>query len=696
MAGEDAMVPTTPATGLPAAPAVDTPVEVSPAEKKLVGKWLRKIKAAEKHWKPVFDRMKECQQIATHGAYKEWLADKTRYVAPILNRHINLAVSQLYAKNPQAIAEARRKLNYTVWDGTQEQPQILAAKAMMGDSVSQANLMAVGADITNARNLDALAKRMADTSTLLYQYQIDQQPFSFKTQIKALVRRTKVNSVGYVKLTFVREMEARPEPTVELEDSTPKVKALERLAHETQENEDECETEVAQMQAASILQDFQNQPDRVVREQIVFDYPRSNEIILDPATRHLRSLLGCGWLAHRFDLTEDQIEDTYGVDIEDYLGEDVQKARDMMGNREDEADPTYKVYEVQDKRFKQTFVICEGCDRFLRPPEEPDVYLERFFNIFPLVFNEIENDDEIFPLSDVWIARHMQFEYNRSREGLREHRIAARPYWLAARGRLGETDKAGLSAHAAHSIVEVTPGGDDKPLSSVVESGPTASIDPNLYEVESVHADVQRTLGTQEANLGGTSGATATETSIAENSRMSSLSDNIDDLDDLLTELARASGQVLLRSMSKEMVVQIVGEGAAWPDAPVSRQQAADEITLKVRAGSSGRPNQAASLANLERAWPALSQIPGINPEPLGAKYADLLDIDFADLSRAGTLSIVAQNAMAKPPAAPPQTTDPGQQGAHGAANAPQAPERPPGAQPAFPAPGEAGLPMNG
>lgn len=689
MAGEEMMAP----EQAPVVAPTEKPIEeASRAEKKLVSKWLKKIKAAEKHWNPVFERMKKCQQIATHGAYKEWLADETRYVAPILNRHINLAVSQLYAKNPQAVAEARRKLNHTVWDGTMEQPQILAAQSMMGDQVAQATLIAVSNDIAQAKNLETLAKRMAETSTILYQYQVDQQPFSFKTQIKALVRRTKVNCVGYVKLNFVREMESRPEPTAELEDSTAKVKALERLVEEAQENEDDCETEVAQMQAASLLQDFQDQPDRVVREQIIFDYPRSTEIILDPNTRHLKSLLGCGWLAQRYDLTEDQIKDTYALDIEEYLIEDIKSARNMMGEKADEAEQTYKVYEVQDKRLKQVFVICEGCEKYLRPPQEPDVYLERFFNIFPLVFNEIENDEEIYPLSDVWIARHMQFEYNRSREGLREHRIAARPYWLAARGRLGETDKANLAAHAAHAIVEVTPDGSDKPLSSVVEAGPTAAIDPNLYETESIHGDMQRAVGTQEANLGSTSGATATESSIAENSRMSSLSDNVDDLDEMLTELASASGQVLLRSMSKEMVIQIVGEGAVWPDAPVSRQQAADEITIKTRAGSSGRPNQAAELANLERAWPALSQIPGINPEPLGQKYANLLDIDYAELNRAGTLSIVAQNAMAKPMAAPPPGSDPAQQGGQGGANAERPPEQTPGPQPAFPAPGEAGL----
>lgn len=667
-------------------------VIVPKGEKDLVARWLKKIKAAEKHWAPVFERMKKCQQIAAHGAYKEWVEEETRYVAPILNRHINQAVSQLYAKNPQAVAAPRKRLYNAVWDGSTEQPTFLGAQAMMGDPAAAQMLTAVTQDIIEAKIQKTLADRMAKTMTILHAYQVDEQPYDFKTQIKALVRRVKVNGVGYVKVGFVREMELRPETTALLEDTTKKIAEIERGTAEAAEGETGEYEDADRLRLETMVQDIMQNPDRVTREQVLYDYPKSCEIILDPKTRHLKSLLGTRWLAHYFDLTADEIQELCKVDIKAAMAPDIRDAHEMLDATGCE-DRTYRVYEVQDKTAKQVFMVCDAYEGFLKAPAEPDIFVEQFFNIVPLVFNEIEHDEEIYPPSDVWAARHMQFEYNRSREGLREHRIAARPYWLAARGRLQEKDKTALGAHAAHAIIEVTPDGSDKPLSSVVEAGPTAPIDPNLYETEGIFTDMQRSVGSQEANLGGTSGATATESSIAENSRMSSLSDNTDDLDDMLTRLARMTGQIMAQMLTKERVLEIVGPGAAWPEAPQNRKQLADEIMLSIRAGSSGRPNQAAQLANTERAWPALSQLPGINPEPLALKYADLLDIDADELMSRGALSIVAQNAMAKPAAAPPGGNGPvpeaqGPAGAAGGAqNAEAPPEGTPPGQPAMPGP---------
>lgn len=662
---------------------------ISPEEKALVAKWLKRIKAAEKHWKPVYDRMRKCQQIAAHGAYKEWLEEETRYVAPILNRHINQAVSQLYAKNPQAIATPRKRLLHTVWDGTTEQVAFLGAQSMMGVPEATDMLMRVQADIAQADMQRALATRMAKTMTILHSYQVDEQPFPFKAQIKALVRRTKVNGVGYVKVGCVREMELKPETAALLEDSTRKIAAIERMTAEQAEGEQsETDYESEKLELELAVKDIIQNPDRVVREQVIYDYPKSAEIVLDPKTRHLKSLMGTRWLAQHYDRTADEIREIYKVDVLKAMSADVRAAHDMM-EPEDCEDRTFRVYEVQDKSMRQVFTVCEGYQGFLKAPEEPDIFLERFFNVFPLVFNEIEHDEEIYPISDVWAARHMQFEYNRSREGLREHRIAARPYWVSARGRLDKADKDMLSSHPAHAIVEVTPDGTDKPISSAIEAGPTASIDPNLYEVEGIHTDMQRSVGTQEANLGGTSGATATESSIAENSRMSSLSDNVDDLDDMLTELARATGQIMAQLFTKERVVEIVGPGAAWPEMPQSRKQLADEIIMSVRAGSSGRPNQAAQLANAERAWPALSQLPGINPEPLGIKYAELLDLDPDELLKSGAMSITAQNAAVKP-GAPETGSVPSAQGPAGnagAENTPRPAEPTPPGQPEYTAP---------
>lgn len=677
-------------------PAPTAETQVPQAEKDAVSKWMKKIEAAEKHWAPVFKRMKDCQQIATHGAHKEWLENESRYVAPILNRHINQAVAQLYAKNPQAIATARKKMLHTVWDGTQEQLENTAALAALGDGNAAAMIPMIGQDIAQAQAAENLAEQMAQTLTILHQYQVDEQPYDFKVQLKALVRRTKVTGVGYVDLAFVREVDGmRPETTARLEDTQAKLAEIKRLMAEAAEPDSDADAEAEALVLQSLIADIQANPDRVVREQVVYDYPRASEILLDPKTRHLKSLLGCNWLARIYDLTCEDIEDIYGIDVESgYDGSDSKPTPAT-----DSGPKLYRVFEVQDKARTQRFTICKGYSGYLRKPAEPVIWMERFFSLFPLVFNEIENDEEVYPPSDVWIARHQQFEYNRSREGYREHRIAARPYYLAQRGRLDETTKERLKSHAAHEIVEVNPGEPGEPISNVVQVGPTAPIDPNLYDTGPVFDDLQRSVGSQEANLGGTSGATATESSISENSRQSTLSDNVDDLDDMLTALACETGKVLLTQMSKERVVEIVGPGAKWPDFPVTRREAADGITLKIRAGSSGRPNQAAELANIERAWPALSQIPGINPKPLAAKYADLLDIDLSELLAQGALSIVAQNAMmSKPPAPPPSGDAPAAQGGQGAANAPSGPPPSGQGQPAFPAPlaaPEAGPAMN-
>ena len=95
---------------------------------------------------------------------------------------------------------------------------------------------------------------------------------------------------------------------------------------------------------------------------------------------------------------------------------------------------TARVWRVLSKKNGTEFFICEGYPGYLSPPQSPRIKLPRFWDIFPLVFNEVEDEKNIFPPSDVWLARHMQFEYNRTREFLREHRQQNRPGYVAPKG----------------------------------------------------------------------------------------------------------------------------------------------------------------------------------------------------------------------------------------------------------------------
>src|SRR3546814_19488032 len=65
----------------------------------------------------------------------------------------------------------------------------------------------------------------------------------------------------------------------------------------------------------------------------------------------------------------------------------------------------------------------------------------------------------------------------------------------------------------------------------------------------------------------------------------------------------------MLLELDEATAKRIAGEGAVWP--ALSREDVISEIFLTVRAGSSGRPNKAAEIANRERAFPFIVQLPG-------------------------------------------------------------------------------------
>jgi hypothetical protein len=225
-----------------------------------------------------------------------------------------------------------------------------------------------------------------------------------------------------------------------------------------------------------------------------------------------------------------------------------------------------------------------------------------------------------------------------------------------------------------------------------VQAVPVPGVDPNLYETGQIFTDIQLVVGSSEATFGGTAQATATESAIAANSLASDDQASVDDLDSFLTVLARSSGQVLLKEMSQEKVMAVVGPGALWPQ--MSLADIANELYLEVEAGSSGKPNQATEVNNFKELAPLLMQIPGITPYWLAKEAVKRLDdrIDLTEALSAGMPSIVTQNRMGMggpqqqlPPPGGDGTEAPADQGAQGAANGPPAPPTEmPGSEPAF------------
>lgn len=682
----------------------------------LVTRILHTIKQDQEHHKEAFDRMREDMQLATHGFNKDW--PKGHYVANIGGRHVKQKTAALYAKNPKVVARRRETLDFALWD---ENPQSLMMAmqavqmaqqptvdpvsgmqmdpaAMMDPAIQEAS--ALMADFTQGQQRREMMTKLGRTLEVLFNHAMrEQKPLDFKMGMKKLVRRACTTGVGYVELAFVREYGPAPVTQDRITDMRARLAHLEVLARDAAEGE--IESISAEMRELELgLQSAQTEELVVVKEGLVFDYPQSTRVIPDKNTTSLVGFVGARHLTVEYLFTVDEVRaqfpdaDLEGKGFTPYRGDWNEDEEARVYETTDSKGQTsatgrkgmIRVYKHYDKASGLVYYVAEGHKGFLRPVAAPDVFVEDFWPVYALTFNEVENEKELFPPSDVRLMQHQQFEVNRSRQGQREHREAARPRFIYKKGFIEDEDAKRIGAARPFDVIPVNLT-DQQSISDILEAITIPGVDPNLYETSPFFQDMQLVVGTQQATLGGIAKATATEAAIAESSMAASDGSSVDDLDNFLTVVARASGQILLREMSPERVTEIVGPGAFWP--PMTLDQIADQLFLEIEAGSTGKPNQAVEISNWQQMLPMLLQMPGLDPHWLLRETLRRLDdrMDPTEAIVAGLPSIAMQNqampqnavATEDPAAAP------GAQGAEGGNNAPAGPsEVQAGSGPAF------------
>ena len=657
----------------------------------LVRRLLADIAEAKKHHEPAFKIMREDMKFVAGYQVQGKRPTDNRVQVNFVQKHVNDRVADLYAKNPVFTASRRKRLDFAIWDG-QEASLAQAAQAMAAaqatgqppDPQTMALLKDVADGVARRHMLDSVGQ----TLEVLFDFAIDEQVPKFKVQLKQLVRRTQTCGVGYIKPGYQRELQKRPDEETRLPDITDRVANIERLQEEASDEEagsDSSEAERLKVAQAAM----QAEPDVIVREGLIFDFPASTRIIPDLKTRQLTGWVGSDWVAEMFLYSPEEIEETYQIDIgSSYTGYTV--GQYGVVTRSDKAAARKAcVYEVYHRKDGVVYTLCEGYPDFLTDPTPPEVFIDQFFPWYPLAFNGLESEDDLFPQSDVRLLRSVQLETNRSLDALRQHRIANRPLYVGQKGKLENKELKNLAEAAAHELIMLQGLDSGEKIENVIQELRRAGIDPNLYETADLFNMVRYVVGVSEPDVGNM-GDSATQSSIAESARVSSTASNSDDLDDCLSSVARASGGILLREMSKDTVVNVVGPGAVWPE--MSREQIAEQIYLEIEAGSSGRPNSAAETAKFERLAPILVQIPGISPAWLAQYAIKTLDakLDYEDAILSNFPSIVAQNALAGrqiQPGTGNPATDPAAQGGAGANNAPNHDVSAGGPQAAHPTP---------
>src|SRR6185295_18238775 len=432
--------------------------------------------------------------------------------------------ASLYAKNPKAVARRRETMDFMVWDENpqsfmmamqtiQMAQQMLAQAQPTPDPVTGEPVMeeptpemmqaftqaqSIIADYQQGMQRRQQIDKIGKTLELLYaQAMREQKPVDFKTGMKMMVRRACTTGVGYVEIGFQREMGPRPGMTEKLADARARLDHLQHLTERVQDPEnpvDPDDPEITELQLS--IESLQNEPEIVLREGLIFDYPQATRVIPDKLCRELVGFIGARHITLEYMYTADQVQEVFGVDLEkNYTGysptgissEKVDSPNYVRDD--DEADSVVEskgtglvcVWKQYDKLSGLVYYVADGHDCFLRKAEKPDVFVEDFWPVYCLTFNAVESESSLFPPSDVRLMWSQQQDYNGARQGQREHRQAARPRWVYPNGVFEEEDVNSLKTQVAFDAIGINLP-DQADIAKILQAVPVPGVDPNLYE----------------------------------------------------------------------------------------------------------------------------------------------------------------------------------------------------------------------
>lgn len=653
-----------------------------------VEQWTKKIKDARKYWEPDFCRMRENMEFAAGFQWNGQVKlDDDKYIANLTNRAVNQKVATLYAKNPKFKANPTERLYFQVWDGKVETLQQAAAmlQAPEADPATQFQANVLMADYTQGHLQKAMVERVGKTLDIVFKWNLNNQMPSFKLQMKQMVRTAVTCGVGYVKLDYARG----PEGTLSSTDTESTTKQRLDAAHEilgrvSRGELPEDSPEI--VKATALLQSLNEQQagEEAVQERLVFDFPSPTSIIVDPNCVALKGFVGAKWMAEEHYMPLEDINAHFGLQIK---MEDGVEVYDESGGKYDENQPVQKaekkglcclwcVYELATKSY---FYILDGYKTFVAPPEPCDPCTKHFWPVFALTFNDVtvepgKQKASIYPPSDVQLIKSAQKEWNRTKDSLREHRKANEPCMAVAKGQLTDDDKKSILNRAPNAIIELQNLQPNEDVNKRIQVIQHPAVDPTLYDTAPLQQDMLAVLGNENATQPASNDYTATAATINEQSRLVVTSSNVDDLDDLLTDLAEAGGEIIFLAFSPETVQQIAGVGAVWPG-PQEVSDFVNYISLEVVAASSGRPNRALELANWGQIAPIL-QMAGASPWFMIRETLKRLDdpLDPSEAFSLGPTATMPQESMAQAQSMQPARGQqaPGKQNLNPAATVPR------------------------
>lgn len=415
-----------------------------------------------------------------------------------------------------------------------------------------------------------------------------------KVRGKKAVRSTLTATLGWLKVIYQREYRDDPVIRNRINDTQDNVEQIKTLIAETGEDGGSCaEQEAKLFELQQQLTALEAQVEVVASEGLVIDNLSPEDlIILDSSVRDIDEFMQAGAIAHKISMTVGEYKKKFNQDppkeASQYVSEaevESEHARDY-----DEDDKLIYVYEVWSLQDLTVYTICHGSKGYIRAPYQPTSLGQQWYPFFGLQLRRV--DGKKYPRSMVEQLIELQDEYNTRRTNASEHRRKNIPVRLINKS-AGITDDeiAKINNRSIGTdVIGVTVDAGGK-ISDFTESMPEIPFNSQMYDTSDILFDMEKSANTQDAASGAIRVAkTATEAEIAAAGQQGRTGENLDAIEDWLTDVAIYSAQLLLQNMTPEQVKARFGPEAIWPN--LTKQELFDMVNIGIRAGSTAKPNK--------------------------------------------------------------------------------------------------------
>jgi len=417
-----------------------------------------------------------------------------------------------------------------------------------------------------------------------------------KKRAKSAIRSAMTTSVGWVKLTWQKDLRRDPlidSRIADTQDNLQRMRSL--LADLDAQDESRGELEAKEAELAQQIAALREQAEVTMASGVVLDRVLTEDIfLLDDTLFDFDGYEQADAIAHRVWMTTDRYRDVFGRDAPksaNRYGKDRRETGQSVLPGDDSRVELVAVFEVWDRTSGTVYTLCAGTetDAWAREPYRPEVSGERFYPFFALAFNPIDGSPQ--PLADAELLTELQDEYNTTRTNFAEHRKENLPVRCYRRGGdLTDADVTRLVNRKSNTWIGLE-GDPSQPLTHDIAILQNPPVDPGTYDVSPILRDAEMVLGAGDAAKGTINKAkTATEAEIMAMGLQSRIAERQDAVEDWISEMAQYAAEMCLLELTLPQVQRIAGPEAVWPQ--MRKEEVFGLVNIGIRAGSTGKPNK--------------------------------------------------------------------------------------------------------